>query len=53
MYIFSSTIFMPLMYHIKNTMSRKFFYFFNISLNLLVLLTFYVFYFLYKIKILI
>ncbi|RRD37482.1 hypothetical protein EII28_05465 [Fusobacterium nucleatum] len=52
MYIFSSTIFMLLMYHIKNTMSRKNFYiFFVFLLKILFLLVLSVFYFLYKSKI--
>ncbi|HCE31872.1 MAG TPA: hypothetical protein DEQ96_01930 [Fusobacterium sp.] len=52
MYIFSSTTFILLMYHIKNTMSRKNFYiFFIFLLKILFLLVLTVFYFLYKSKI--
>ncbi|EDK87573.1 hypothetical protein FNP_2180 [Fusobacterium polymorphum ATCC 10953] len=52
MYIFSSTIFILLMYHIKNTMSRKKFIFFSFFLlKILFLLVFGVFCFLYKSKI--
>ncbi|PHI07564.1 hypothetical protein CBG58_07540 [Fusobacterium polymorphum] len=52
MYIFSSTTFIFLMYHIKNTMSRKNFYiFFIFLLKILFLLVLTVFYFLYKSKI--